>query len=809
MSVFSFTEGDVDFFSLETNPKIYFSSGSMGVEEGRVYVHPRRSSTIKEEKGINTSSVFNDSTDSDRELKIQNPIFEAGISLKDRLNTYLNDVNSVININPYRDIKRLTPQYSGSSEYVNYLKSTISGTLMPAYKHVYTNSRLEYTNYSCLNFISSSATPTDSALIYCNVDNRFTTNEDFTINFHINIRNKHKFPLPGTVIHLPGNYAVSVIGGSQQDELGACEKYGLLIQLGSSARSDSYPWINSPTNIIVDEGGLAWEFDNVLQNKMWHDVTICWDSKSSLEKGSLFIDGKLIETFGDITNPQIFDFPISPHLVIGNFYQGPAETMKDFFSDKENQKWGIGLTQEQLEVIGGDSNVDPDDLSLFRHVGYFELHDINVSTKVRSSKTLTKTPTKFDDYVFYLSPFFSEDSNPTAVIDEEGGTLISAFHNVSGLSTSTPYNLMIAHGSGGHVMNLHNHLNDCVKPELSPIKHKLLTQVISSVSTQDSLKSFNDLFYRDQPTLRAANLLILPCDDGNFSPRFNGIKFAKESVSLESYVVNSTNSTSYAIGESLSNEVWGQTKNQPEFVLSNIIGGPTPQSSPHPYFGFETFGGPYAPVLQRGQFKKWMDNFSSLRGDREFPGAISWKYSDDSTTQVVIFDVSNLYYGDNIMPGSVVITDSSLTGSGGQVSIRLVDDGFGGLYRSDCDTKPARFNNVGNVFYNEGIVIIKNPSLYFFGKDSYTFTCRGERNVHISKFYLTAPRNMLNLSSNPTYDPELRLSANPVDYNENMTYISGFNLHDDNFTVVARAKLAQPILKRDFMKIGFKMKIDF
>jgi hypothetical protein len=155
-----------------------------------------------------------------------------------------------------------------------------------------------------------------------------------------------------------------------------------------------------------------------------------------------------------------------------------------------------------------------------------------------------------------------------------------------------------------------------------------------------------------------------------------------------------------------------------------------------------------------------------------------------------------------------VLSDSSLTGSGGQVSVAIKDDGQGGLYRADCLTQQASWNNIGNIFYNEGLVFIKNPSLYFLGKDQYEMSFRGNRNVHVMKFETTAPQNLVNSSSNPSY-LDLCPTADQIDDNDNFVYITGINFHDDNLNVIARSKLAQPIIKRDRTRIVFKTKIDF
>ena len=69
---------------------------------------------------------------------------------------------------------------------------------------------------------------------------------------------------------------------------------------------------------------------------------------------------------------------------------------------------------------------------------------------------------------------------------------------------------------------------------------------------------------------------------------------------------------------------------------------------------------------------------------------------------------------------------------------------------------------------------------------------------------------MLNSSSNASYidnKDQLKASLDPGD-DGTFVYISGINFHDDNMNVIARAKLAQPIIKRENDKILFKVSFD-
>ena len=96
---------------------------------------------------------------------------------------------------------------------------------------------------------------------------------------------------------------------------------------------------------------------------------------------------------------------------------------------------------------------------------------------------------------------------------------------------------------------------------------------------------------------------------------------------------------------------------------------------------------------------------------------------DPSSNEVTFFDISNLFYGDRIYPNSLIVQDLEVTGSGGSMTFTLKDDGLGNLYRDDLSPSgtPAKWASVGNVLYDEGLIVIKTPHLPFFGKDNFKY----------------------------------------------------------------------------------------
>ena len=181
---------------------------------------------------------------------------------------------------------------------------------------------------------------------------------------------------------------------------------------------------------------------------------------------------------------------------------------------------------------------------------------------------------------------------------------------------------------------------------------------------------------------------------------------------------------------------------------------------------------------------------------------------DNSSNMISLFQISNLYYGDRIAPKSFTLIDPNFTGSNGAMRLTIKDDGRGGLYRADCDTPHATWNNIGNIFYEDGLVLIKSPHVYRVGSENYEIGMKGEREVHMLTLSIPCPAGEINVSNNPAYKP-VPPSLDPNETTDRFVYITGVEIHDDNLNVIARATLAQPVMKRLSDEFLFRIKIDF
>jgi hypothetical protein len=433
------------------------------------------------------------------------------------------------------------------------------------------------------------------------------------------------------------------------------------------------------------------------------------------------------------------------------------------------------------------------------------LSDYELSVTGSTGINLSEINSK--NVAFYVPPFFVENTQVRRYVGDRGGILQTPFFEIDG-TTDDPFNVAMSFGVNGHYINLENFTKDFATGRFP----RLLNLSASAIDHTTQARSANDFLYDDGGVAKR-NLTVLPCDDGNFSPNY-------EILSTETF------SNSYFNGGSVDYSYINLDNLVSESSIRNGGLPTTVQSRDDNDTYLEQLYGPsdLTPGLPPGSaYLSYMSAVSSslagLTDDSKFdrgvqrgaPLTIYYRTGDPSSNQVTIFNISNLYYGRRILPGSFTIRDSSISGSYGSIGITLKDDGLGNIYRADASTSHATKNSVGNIFYDEGIVLIKSPHLYFFGKNQYEVSFKGMKNVYTSKYEILAGPGLLNSSSNPTFienASKLKASGSPTDQ-DTFVYISGLNFHDENMNVVAKARLAQPIIKREGDRVLFKVALDF
>lgn len=196
--------------------------------------------------------------------------------------------------------------------------------------------------------------------------------------------------------------------------------------------------------------------------------------------------------------------------------------------------------------------------------------------------------------------------------------------------------------------------------------------------------------------------------------------------------------------------------------------------------------------------------------------------------RMLVIDVPQAFYGRQIVPGTVVITDRTYSsGSYGLVRV-LNDDGRGNLYLSGSvsssslagreDYNGVTWNKVGNVFYGEGLIVIKEQSLLdMWRPDGFTshpndllqLSFRGQSRVPVKTLMCRVDRGDVNASANPTFwstDADgNRIRRHP----SGSIYATTVGIYNSQRELVGVARFAEPIRIRGRDRFNLKLRMDF
>ena len=809
MSIISLNDKNFDVVTLQMHPKRMFSSSSNGIT-GSIFVYAERSPSIRLQEaptvsGSDASGSFDSFSDASlEEFRISvwgaaaEPAEEYTGGFYDPYEQYLTEVNQTVKspeLKKYVEILRFQPTNTFTSD--NVRKSVVLNNLFPYYKKRAPNNDFSYTNYHCLNFFTASSVSPNKALIYPSPSlradprhNQYNITSSFNISFYINPRYSCEIGQDfkaGTIMHMSSCYAVSLHTGSLRDRNGKPSGFRLSLQLSSSA--DIAP---SEIDLSKDNNSRTYprdliflSEDNSLKRNHWHHVSINWDKNINDGTGSFTVDAKseqgslwslpsasFNESFGSSFNP----------LFVGNYYNGNNagfNTLVRFFNSN-------AATNEGVEDWGGGGAITEDPpAELLDHPLNAEIHDIRIYSRTLTDNEITTASIEGPNtsYIrkkvlkFYLAPFFTKNSTSRKVLQTPFQT--------STEFTETPFNTTLSWDVDGKDINLQNFVRESRFHTFPRLFH--LTSSEISDTTKD-WQTANRLLYEfgtQGSYVRGRNLLVLPCDNGYFVPNFELMKTSSDRFWPE-HLEKPRSGSAY---DFMKNDL-GMF--DPRIItLRDLVAMPT-----------------YMTGLTQDESSAYVITLTESGGSVSDDLQILQQTRDTSSDEIVFFDASNLFYGRQIKPNTYELLDKNLTGSDGKVSMRIKDDGRGNLYRCDSSTPVATWNSVGNVLYDEGISVIKSPNIPFFGKDQFEIKFEGHHHVHTLEINVNANVGRINSSSNSSFKP-----MRPDDYansiDDNFVAISEILFHDDNLNIVARANLAQPVVKRLTDKYLFRVKLDF
>lgn len=679
-----------------------------------------------------------------------------------------------------------TAQYTANTA----KKLFVQNRLMPYFRAHRPTCHWAYPNYHSINFCTGTNLPTESAWLYPNVQTAthpsgcYSPTGSFTFEFFINPRYGSEAGVfnAGTILHLSSTFALSLVSGSSTGPDGQADRFRLLLQLSSSA--DVRPSLVTPGTGTGRHAYLS--DDNSLAKNNWHHVIVTWGTnRNDSGTGSFFVDGERVGTFvypsASILPPNLIANGDPDVLVLGNYYVGKNSgdsTQISFFAADTALREGV---YEMDPTTGVDYPVSYS----FTNQLNAELHDVslreeyltNAKAEVLGLASPKKAAKSVGSYMFYVPPFFTPGAPLLKEVNAQGGLLISPFHAVDEASKH-PFSAPMSFGVAGRYNSLENFTRDFATGRYARLLELTASQFLDSTP---GAKTANDYLYATA-SVRLRNLNVLPCDDGDFRPNFEMV--APFDLADDRRFVDDLNVPDHgliSLREMVTGSIYSSLFHQTGSLFDDVV-KLMPES------------GSISPtVVPAGLY------------------AVHQRTQDATSNEVAFFDVSNLFYGERIKPGSFVITDPRLSGSFGRVSVRLQDDGNGGIYRADAGTKRATWNHVGNIFYEEGIILVKSPALPFFGHEGFDIEFEGEKTVNAMKLNVLVDATSYNTSSNASWDNSMSASfdANREAENQKFVTISGVNFHDENLNVVMRAQLAQPIVKRPGDRYLLRIKYDF
>lgn len=721
-------------------------------------------------------------------------------------------------------------------------KNYIRKNLYEQYRGIYRQCNWAYTNYHTLNFFTSSVTNNDSVIIYpsptSSVDSsaRYRPDGPFTFEFWINPRYTSDSETAefnaGTILHYSSAYAVSLLTGSSRDVNGLPDKYRLLLQLSSSADTN-------PSQIAVSSlPELTYaSADNSLIKNNWHHVAVRWGGEEfNNYTGSFVIDGEISSEFVIPSSSITFQSPATSYqgfsgknnadaLFVGNFYEG-SNTGNDIIGRFFNSSVG---TNEGLEVLESGETQDPENFS-FNNKLNAEIHELRFYKTFRDLKTIeaeryeglggnSLEVTSSQKLSLYVPPFFTKESPNRLSLSFDINRIATVQR-----ASETPFNVSASFGPAGLDINVENFVRDFAN-EVYPRLYKL-TGSVSEIAGPTGTPAKQLLL--GSITSNTRNFTVLPSDNGLFTPQYKLLKSGTVSIAP----ITGTNHSRYVND----NGILDFSLISLNRMLNGRSGfkGETPNDNNlyEPEHFYESFGGPveteggvdvisYSDNLNVNPM--WNITYNAEDINSPFrPRKLSTTYGsgsntflymhqlygDESSNEVVMFNIPQIMYGNRVEPGTFIVSETALTGTGGKVNITLKDDGYGSLYRADAATTLAKNASVGNIFYDHGIAVVKTPHLPYFGSGSFSTSFKGSQNTHVREIMALAPKNLVNSSSNPTY-LKLIPSDNANEISDEFVYVTTVTLHDENLNVIGRANLSQPLKKRPTDEFMFKLKLDY
>lgn len=188
----------------------------------------------------------------------------------------------------------------------------------------------------------------------------------------------------------------------------------------------------------------------------------------------------------------------------------------------------------------------------------------------------------------------------------------------------------------------------------------------------------------------------------------------------------------------------------------------------------------------------------------------AYQFSTASYPDIYLLHIPSMYYDRQIATGTISITDYTVSGT-----LHFNDDGRGRLLLSGTKEQ------WGAVFYVEGLIVFTPPAVSssyipgggLYDEDTVTnqkirLQFSGSHPIITKTFMCRIHESECNCSRNPTWSVDVS-GTRFRSGTDNTTYISSVGLYNEDYELVAVAKLAQPIRKREQDRLDIRLRMDW
>lgn len=169
-------------------------------------------------------------------------------------------------------------------------------------------------------------------------------------------------------------------------------------------------------------------------------------------------------------------------------------------------------------------------------------------------------------------------------------------------------------------------------------------------------------------------------------------------------------------------------------------------------------------------------------------------------TSMAYINIPAVLYGSEIKKTSIALSTNT--------GISWYDDGYGGLYSGSL--------LLGCVYYEYGIIYLSPLALSggISSSNEVYINFSGTNITPITTYMCRAPKATSNFSNNPTFTQPSGSLSGSVSFNEILTknpttYITTVGLYDENYKLVAVAKVSSPIMNDEQTSILIRNKLNY